>query len=58
MSTLICARCVKAAMFQFKIGAYTYCEVCVEKEPKWKEKLNEVTDDGVNVWTNIGKVMP
>jgi len=26
--------------------------------PKWKRRAGEVTDDGVNTWTNAGKLRP
>lgn len=25
-------------------------------EPTWGKNLNDITDDGINVWTNIGRV--
>jgi hypothetical protein len=53
--SLVCARCVRPAMFKFKIGAYTYCEECVEKEPKWKKMLDG-TDDVLSV--GVGEVKP
>jgi hypothetical protein len=30
-TSVVCARCTRPAMFKFKVGAYTYCEECVEK---------------------------
>lgn len=54
-ATLVCARCARPAQEQHKIGAYTYCTECVEKEPKWAKKVGEITDDGTHVWVNAGK---
>ena len=30
-TSVVCARCTRPAMFKFKVGAFTYCEECVEK---------------------------
>ncbi len=56
MASLVCARCVTPIKGeQLKVGSYTYCQDCVEKEPKWKQKVGETTEDGINTWVNVGK---